>query len=757
MRDVSVLSDIEFEELVADLLAADLGLSVERFARGPDGGVDLRWTTPTGKAAIGQCKHYVGSTFSQLRAAARREVAHVENTRPERYLFITSQDLTVPQKAALVGDMSPWLAGPQDVLGSRDIDGMITRFPHVEQAHPKLWLSTGTQLFWATHADLAARSAALRSRIDLAIPRYVANASFARGQSILAAQSVCVIAGLPGIGKTMLAYALVADAMSDGFEPVEVSGDINDAWTAYRTEAPQVFLYDDFLGQLSFSERLGKNEDARLSDFIGRVAGVKSKLLVMTTREYILQDARRVYPKLGAIDDANHLVLELHDYTREERARILYNHLWHSDLPSPALAEVAADGCLRIVDHPNYSPRLIEYCTGPAFDRESQGYVERFLDSLEHPEQIWRAAFEDHLDAVQRLIAVALATLPARTDLDDLMSAHESLCRSCGVATTAAQFRNGVQVLEGTFLAVEMAYGTSKVRFHNPSIRAFVLDWLGRDQQLVADVIRSAIFFEQVSYLHRFATGSRGTGAVTEPTAAALMSATSSLGQEVTAVLTSLIMSPTPERGGKYVGDVNRPQESWFEDRLRFLIDLPAEVRPSAEWLVEQLQVAVVRWGAGEGHKGRASQLVQSLERRTDLTIVPEDEIQPVSGALDAWLATDLEETEEDWLPYLERLEETHGIPLEEATDVAAQFEEHALGELDRWSPSPPDLPILIEYARRLGLDGLVEALEEKAHEDERRDEAPDRDRSPGSARVPRRTMSDADLVQMFARLRPSE
>lgn len=383
VRDLSVLSDVEFEELVADLFAAELGTNVERFARGPDGGVDLRWELGGGRRGIGQCKHYFRSTLPQLLAAAKAELPHLRKNKPHRYRFVTSRDLTPGQKDALIKTLNPWLGGPDDVLGSRDIDGMVTRFPGVDQAHPKLWLSTGTQLFWATHSDLATRSAALRTRIETAIPRYVMNESFARGVSMLDKQRMCVIAGLPGIGKTTLAYALLADAMSRGYEPVEVSVDINDAWTAYRLDVPQIFMYDDFLGQLTFSERLGKNEDARLADFISKVAATKSKLLVMTTREYILQDARRIYPRLASIDRDKHLVLELNDYTREDRARILYNHFWHADLPDAALAEVAAGGCIDIVDHPNYSPRLIEYCTGSAFDTHSPGYPARFLNSLE--------------------------------------------------------------------------------------------------------------------------------------------------------------------------------------------------------------------------------------------------------------------------------------------------------------------------------------------------------------------------------------
>ncbi len=751
MRDLTVLSDVEFEELAADLLAADFRTNVERFARGPDGGVDLRWNMGI-ERGIGQCKHYARSTFPQLLAAARHEIPHLQKEQPDQYRFITSQDLTRGQKDELVKALHPWITRPEHVLGSRDIDGLITRFSGVEQAHPKLWLSTGMQLFWATHSALAARSAALRSRIETSIPRYVTNESFVRGSAMLDEQRVCVIAGLPGIGKTTLAYAMLADAMSRGYEPVEVSSDINEAWAAYTPDVAQIFLYDDFLGQLTFSERLGKNEDGRLGGFITKVAATKSKLLVLTTREYILQDARRVYPRLTAIDRAKHLILELNDYTRKDRARILYNHLWHAGLPAAALAEVAADGCIDIVDHTNYNPRLIEYCTGPAFDLQSPGYPARFLESLEHPERLWRTAFEDHLTELQQLVAVVLATLPPTVDLDDLETAHESLCRRRGVRVTAALFRTALRVLEGTFLASDMTSGTSQIRFHNPSVRAFILDWLAQDRSLTADLIDASTFFEQVSNLYQFATGRRAAGRASEPTTA-LARTVSRARENVIQALMRLIDSPTPERGGKYIGDATTPLASWFEDRLRFLVELPPDTQPPSTWIAAQLEAATSRWRRGEGDKRRAAQLMELLESDPDHPL-PIATVERIADALDSWLTRDLEETEEDWMPYLARLEGVHGVSLEDAAEIAAKFEAHALGELDRWFPSPPDLMELLEYAKRFQLDDLVAALEEKAREDERREEEPEQRRAVAISAATRR-ISDDELRNMFARLGP--
>jgi hypothetical protein len=69
MRNFSALSDIEFEGLVGDLLAAELSTPIDRFSAGPDGGVDLRWKAAPDGNGVGQCKHYLRSSFSQLLSA----------------------------------------------------------------------------------------------------------------------------------------------------------------------------------------------------------------------------------------------------------------------------------------------------------------------------------------------------------------------------------------------------------------------------------------------------------------------------------------------------------------------------------------------------------------------------------------------------------------------------------------------------------------------------------------------------------------
>ena len=62
----SEISDFEFEELCRDLLQAELGLSLELFTPGPDGGIDIRYIGRKKNeeyTIVGQCKRWAEASF----------------------------------------------------------------------------------------------------------------------------------------------------------------------------------------------------------------------------------------------------------------------------------------------------------------------------------------------------------------------------------------------------------------------------------------------------------------------------------------------------------------------------------------------------------------------------------------------------------------------------------------------------------------------------------------------------------------------
>ncbi len=510
MRNWLNLSDHEFEVVAGDLLGVKLGRRFERTPRGPDGGIDLRSPDGAADLVVLQAKHYCGSTWSQLKSAVKAEAKRLPfmQPQPSSYWLITSFPLTTKRREELTAILS---VSPvrSDVLGREELETLLDEHPEVEKRNIKLALASSAAFSAIVHADVHARSQRLMREIKRQLPLWVQNDAFADAAELLNDQHVCVIAGPPGIGKTTLAHMLVAYAIDRGYAPIEVSADIDEAWRVVNDDAKQIFLYDDFLGQTTLDD-LAKNEDGRLAAFMDRLTEGESGLLVMTTREHILQRAVARFEKLKRAGTANErLLLTLASYRPIDRGAILSNHVWHSPiLGVPEAEQLSQESSYRrIIDHVNFSPRLIEYITGtrPGF-RLSQAPDERWIDvavaALDRPTEIWRNAWVNQLDDAERLLLTLVATLPAEIVLEDLHVAYEAV-RMLDRDTKSSPFEDALRVVADTWVSTDRRADRIIVTIASPGILDFVNMEIRRSENLTRRLVQSARFFEQLTALWR--------------------------------------------------------------------------------------------------------------------------------------------------------------------------------------------------------------------------------------------------------------
>ena len=383
---------------------------------------------------------------------------------------------------------------------------------------------------------------------------------------------------------------------------------------------------------------------------------MKTKRLILTTREYILRDARQDYRLLRHMDGELHFLLELHDYSRSDKALILYNHLWQANVASDCLRELMNKGWRKIIDHPNYSPRLIEYCTASAFDLTSPGYIDRFVDTLDHPEEIWSSAYERHLTNEQRALLTVLASMPVQVELDDLRTAHIAYCDVMGILTSARSFRTALEVTEGTFITLSRRGDVPVIKFHSPSVAEFILDQLIDDPNMLSSLLSSAVYFEQLRNLRSARSGGAAPGA--QHSARRLLSLPlNSLRDQFVSALQRTFNGPTPDRlpnQGRFVTGYEPPY-GLLEDRIIYLWQLPVGWQPDDEWFNEKLILLASRWANKAGSKRSALRLLQLTG-----SYVPAEIESTMRNSLKSWLSSDLSETP-DWSIYLEYLEEVEG------------------------------------------------------------------------------------------------
>jgi hypothetical protein len=418
--DFKTLSPDDFEPLVRDLLQEELSIPLESFKTGRDKGIDLRYNPSETENLIIQCKHYANSTYQLLFGQLKREeVSKVQSLNPTRYILVTSLGLTPDNKESIKQLFDPYCSSTGDVYGKDDLNNLLGKHPKIERSHFKLWLTSTTVLQKVLQSSVFNRSEVEAEDIKRKFKYYVATGSVEKAKDILEKSHYCLIAGIPGIGKTILAEMLVAHYIAHDYEAIKVTSDISEAYATYRPSDKQVFYYDDFLGQAGLEEKLGKNEEQSIIKFIELVRRSNTSRLILTTREYILNQAKTTHEKLSSSNiESKKFVLELSSYSELEKAKILYNHIYFSNLPEEHKNNLLQDkNYLKIIRHRNYNPRVIEIMTGLADRPEIEGetYTKTFLRNLDDPSKIWEHAFANQIsEASRHLLVVLLSCSPQR-------------------------------------------------------------------------------------------------------------------------------------------------------------------------------------------------------------------------------------------------------------------------------------------------------------------------------------------------------
>lgn len=390
------ISPFEFEILCRDLLQSELGVRLEAFGSGTDGGIDLRFAD--GGNLIVQCKRY--KDYSSLIQELKREVKKVNKLNPERYILTTSASLSPKQKENIQELFSPFIHKPSDIFTREDLNNLLNRFPNVEKDNYKLWLSSTNILHTIINSQIVNQSKFAFDEIKDKIQLYVQNDSFFEALNILKENNYVIISGIPGIGKTTLAQILVYDLLARGTEEfIFLSDSISQGFQLFNEEKSQVFFFDDFLGRNFLENSIKTNEEGQIIRFISKIQKSENKVLIFTTREYILNQAQIKFDRLDSLEFRK-CVMDLSKYTTIIKAKILYNHLFFFNIPFNYIEEIINQKLLMpIINHQNYNPRIIESFTqAKLWDSfSSKDFPAELKKIFDYPDLIWQHAYENQI------------------------------------------------------------------------------------------------------------------------------------------------------------------------------------------------------------------------------------------------------------------------------------------------------------------------------------------------------------------------
>lgn len=501
--DFRILQPSEFECLSRDLLQAHEKLFIESFADGRDRGIDLRFAFNMDKTCIVQCKRH--KEWKELKGKLKDEVEKVKRLNPQRYVLTTSVDLTVSQKDEVVAMFHPYILTTMDVLGRKDLNNLLEQHPEIEKNYNKLWLASTNVLNAIINSATLNWSSFELEKVEKDVRLYVENESFNKALEILKENHYVVISGIPGIGKTTLARMLVYTMLAQNYEEfVYVTDDMDNAAKMFNKEKRQIFFFDDFLGSNSFVQQSISFEN-KLITFIEKVKSSKHTLFILSTREYVLSEAKAHYEKLSMSNiDVAKCTIELGYYTKTIRARILYNHLAEANIPAEYI-DVFLDkyGYRTIINHQNFNPRVIESIINEQIWEtvDSHDFANKVKEFFDNPISVWQYAFEK-LDVETRYALLVLGTMGNYVRLDDFQEAYRQFCtltyQEVGLKYDDVKWRQSLKVLMNCFVKIDNVKGGKLVTMFNPSIADFIVFYLNQNPMTASQLISGACFIEQL-------------------------------------------------------------------------------------------------------------------------------------------------------------------------------------------------------------------------------------------------------------------
>lgn len=505
--DFSELSDIEFEELVNKLLTGKNSI-VEQYSEGKDGGVDGVTRSITKGTTI-QVKHYQKSGFSALKSTINNtEIDKIKKLKCNSYLLATSIDLS-RQQAEELRNIILQVAQDVIIVGYEVLKNLLDNDFDTLKSTVKLWAINANIVRQILKPECESRFIELQARWQDINKLFVETPDVQKVIEILNKEHVAIIAGNPGVGKTTLAEYLCFCFFKEGFDIQLFEGDFSrENYDLSNHDKKVLYYFDDFLGS-NYLNCISDKSDTAIVNFINLISKEKNKRFILTSRINIINKA---YAYSQAFQNyklnKKNYVVNVGAYNEMTKGKILYNHLWHSNILLKDIGKIITNKYYKeIIRHRNFNPRLIRFITEADNLQDSNlNYLEFVKKSLDQPTQIWEQCFTSQLNDSQRLIVKLVVANGGKIDEPHLQDAYIKafdLLKLQRPPQESCDYEYVLRICIKSILNKDIDYNSHKssISVFNPSVSDYIIPKLTCNKNELCNVCQALQSVENVRFI----------------------------------------------------------------------------------------------------------------------------------------------------------------------------------------------------------------------------------------------------------------
>lgn len=518
MFDYGMLNDHEFEILCKDIFKRYLGFDerLYTFPIGRDGGVDI---CDKEKKIVIQVKHYSKSSVSSLISTLRAEVEKLNNMNNlEKYYIMTSLSLTLSKKNEILEIFQEYMEDISHIWCKEDLDDFLKLKENndIVAQNFKLWLNASSVLSMMLEKDVLIDSEELLDSIESKKNLYVTTNAFSESLSILDKHNILFLLGAPGVGKSTISEMILLFYVERGYQIRYVSSNsISKLKNSMRVkDVKEIILLDDFLGQHYL--KLNETQPNEIKSLLSVIKRDKNKKIVLNTRITILNEATSRFQKFQDTMEefeSKKYTINLDNTTSVEKAKIFYNHLYFNNVPLNYRRNISLDKkYLKIVEHKNYNPRIIEFVTKKRnYNKvKNDDYFDFVLKKLDNSEEIWNDEFENRMESLDRIFMNTLYSLgDVKVNKEVVRSAfNHRIKNEEAIDSTVNNFEKVLRRLTESLLnqSISETKGEVYLSVINPSVNDYLQKSLKDNEIEQNNILNSALYFEQIRNMKRFDT-----------------------------------------------------------------------------------------------------------------------------------------------------------------------------------------------------------------------------------------------------------